>query len=192
MVRRIRLRRRPAPGTVLGGLALIVATSGVAVAAIPSSSGVITGCYNAGSNPSGQLRLIDVEGGAKCTRNERQISWSQQGPPGADGTDGTDGTDGADGVDGVNGATNVVVRYVQIEGEIGAAVRGTARCQSGERAIGGGFDAKGNGADLTTFEDRPDPADQGATPTGWYVNVAVPDITYPNGIGRVYVVCASP
>ena len=172
--------RRPAPGTVLGGLALIVATSGVAMAAIPSSDGVITGCYNAGSRPSGQLRLIDAEAGTECGRNERLVTWSQEGPAGADGDDGA------------NGATNVVVRYVDVQGVLGAAVEGTARCNTGERAVSGGFDAKGNGAELIPFEDRPDPAGQGATPTGWYVNIAVPDTTYAFGLGRVYVVCASP
>lgn len=63
--------RRPSPGTVLGGLALIVATSGVAVAAIPESDGVIHGCY---SSASGQLRVIDTEEGDTCA----VVPWKGQ------------------------------------------------------------------------------------------------------------------
>ena len=36
----------PAPGTVLGGLALMVSLGGVAIAAIPGSDGTIQGCYD--------------------------------------------------------------------------------------------------------------------------------------------------
>jgi hypothetical protein len=47
---------RPAPGTVLGCLALIVATGGVAVAAIPGSDGTVTGCLS----KTGALKIIDT------------------------------------------------------------------------------------------------------------------------------------
>jgi hypothetical protein len=120
------------------------------------------------------LRLVDAENGATCSRNEQPISWNRQGPAGA------------------NGATNVVVRYQDVSGVLGMAVSGTASCQSGERAVGGGYDAGGNGSQLIPFEDHPEPAGQGATPTGWHVEIGVPDTTYAFGLGRVYVVCASP
>jgi hypothetical protein len=64
--------RHPAPGTVLGGLALIVALSGVAVAAIPGADGAIHGCY---ANTKGALRIVDVEAGQHCTTGETAISW---------------------------------------------------------------------------------------------------------------------
>ncbi len=111
-------------------LVAVMAAVGVGYAAIPSANGVINSCYNAGSNPSGQLRVIDIEAGAKCAKNEKALSFNQQGPkgekgdkgdkgdpclssdpacvgpqgpPGEDGIDGTDGTDGTNGTDGAPG-----------------------------------------------------------------------------------------
>src|SRR5829696_3189903 len=49
---------------LLGTLAAV----GVGWGAIPSPDGVIHSCYNANSNPSGQLRVIDADAGAKCAR----------------------------------------------------------------------------------------------------------------------------
>jgi hypothetical protein len=51
--------------TLLGALAAV----GVGYAAIPSANGVIHGCYNAGSNPSGSLRVIDAR---RQMRQERE------------------------------------------------------------------------------------------------------------------------
>jgi hypothetical protein len=106
----------------------VVAVAGVAYAAIPSADGVIHSCYNASSNPSGQLRVIDTEAGGKCAKNEKALDFNQKGPkgdkgdkgdpclpsnpacvgpqgiPGADGADGNDGAPGADGQDGAPGA----------------------------------------------------------------------------------------
>lgn len=73
------LRKRPAPGTVLGLAALVVAIGGAAFAAIPDSSGTIHGCYDR----RGDLRV--VESAADCRRRETAIEWNQQGPPGPPG-----------------------------------------------------------------------------------------------------------
>jgi len=48
----------------------VLAAVGVGYAAIPGADSVIHGCYSAGSNPSGQLRVTDVEPGAKCSETE--------------------------------------------------------------------------------------------------------------------------
>lgn len=64
-----------------------VAVASVAWAAIPSGSGVISGCYN---DATGALRVIDADAGATCKPAERELQWSQtgpQGPPGASGTE---------------------------------------------------------------------------------------------------------
>lgn len=53
-------------------LALLIAASGAAVAAIPSSDGIITACRD---NKTGTLRVIDAEGGKRCTSKETQLSW---------------------------------------------------------------------------------------------------------------------
>jgi hypothetical protein len=84
-----RLLKRPSPGTALGLAAQVVAASGAAYAAIPSADGVIHGCYNASSNPSGQLRVIDAEAGAKCGKNEKVLDFNQRGPKGDTGPQGT-------------------------------------------------------------------------------------------------------
>jgi hypothetical protein len=96
---RLRHMRRPAPGTVLGVVALVVACGGLAVAAVPGPSGVIRGCY---SRSTGALRVLRKA--TKCKHGERPLSWNQQGPPGADGARGSDGAPGASGADGAPGA----------------------------------------------------------------------------------------
>jgi hypothetical protein len=62
---------RPSPAMVVALLALFIAASGAAFAAIPSSSGTITACY-AGN---GALRVIEAEGGQTCRSTETQLSW---------------------------------------------------------------------------------------------------------------------
>jgi hypothetical protein len=99
--------------TLAGALALVVGVT-VATGAIPDSGGVIHGCYLAGQNPSGQLRVIDSEAGATCGRNERALNWNQrgpqgdtgaQGPPGPAGPPGAAGPPGPPGPPGPTGAT---------------------------------------------------------------------------------------
>jgi hypothetical protein len=97
--------------TVLGvtaalGTVALLASAGYA--AIPSAGGVITACYNANSNPSGAMRVIDSEAGQKCSKNERTLSFNQtgpRGPAGPAGPEGPAGPAGADGADGADGAT---------------------------------------------------------------------------------------
>jgi hypothetical protein len=117
----------------------VLATVGVGYAAIPGSDGMIHGCYNASSNPSGQLRVIDVDAGAKCSKNEVALNFNQrgpkgdtgpqgpkgdtglqgpkgdaglQGPKGDTGLPGADGDDGADGRDGAAGPAGPSDAYV--------------------------------------------------------------------------------
>jgi hypothetical protein len=97
MLRKVRLRW-PAPGTVLGGLALMAVTSGVAVAAIPGGDGAIQGCYN---ETNGNLRLVDKAG--DCRTHEAAIAWSQTGPVGPKGDKGDTGPQGLKGDTGPQG-----------------------------------------------------------------------------------------
>ena len=83
-----------------------LAAVGVGYAAIPSADGLIHSCYNASSNPSGQLRVIDQEAGAKCSKNEKALAFNQQGPkgdPGPQGPQGEKGNTGAQGPEGPAG-----------------------------------------------------------------------------------------
>ncbi len=77
--------------------ALFVAASGFAVAAIPSSNGVIGACYK---TKSGALSVIK---GKKCPRGSRPLSWNQQGPRGLAGKGGASGLKGATGPQGSQG-----------------------------------------------------------------------------------------
>ena len=78
----------------------VLAAVGVGYAAIPSSDGVIHTCYNASANPSGQLRVIDAEAGAKCSKNEKALAFNQKGPKGDPGPAGPQGEPGPQGPQG--------------------------------------------------------------------------------------------
>jgi len=86
-----------------GAAVAALAIGGVAYAAIPSSGGVIHGCFKAGPNPAGALRVIDVEANASCSNSEKPLSWSQQGPQGLKGDQGAPGPAGPQGVPGPSG-----------------------------------------------------------------------------------------
>lgn len=68
--------------TLLFGLALAITGSAVAWAAIPSASGVISGCYILDGTGQGRLRVIDAEASEACKTTEKQLDWYS--------TDGTD------------------------------------------------------------------------------------------------------
>jgi hypothetical protein len=63
---------RPSPAMVVALLALLIAASGAAVAAIPSQDGTITACRD---NKTGTLRVINAEGGQTCSSRETQLAW---------------------------------------------------------------------------------------------------------------------
>lgn len=90
----------------LPAVVVLGAGAAVAIAAIPSSSGVITACrVTTGATP-GQLRVIDTEANPPqtCTTDEATVTWNQQGPPGPQGDPGPPGDSGS-GTDTSGGAT---------------------------------------------------------------------------------------
>jgi outer membrane protease len=54
----------------------VLAAIGVGYAATPGADVVIHGCYSASSNPSGQLRVMNVEAGAKCPKTEKALDFN--------------------------------------------------------------------------------------------------------------------
>ena len=64
------------PAIAVTGLAVGV---GVAYSSIPDADERINGCY---AISTGQLRVIDTDGGASCRSNEVAISWAQDGGEG--------------------------------------------------------------------------------------------------------------
>jgi hypothetical protein len=122
---RTRLRRRPAPGTALAFVALVVAFGGVAYASIPAADGTIKGCYATTNglllgipHSKGDTRIVDS--GEACRSYEQTIAWNQAGAPG---TPGTNGTNGVSGYEIVTGSHTGVAK---------------ALCPAGKRAVGGG------------------------------------------------------
>jgi hypothetical protein len=91
---------------VLTAVAVIVACglvgTGVIVASIPASDGVIHGCY---TKSGGSIRVID-DGVTGCKASETAISWNQVGPTGAPGAPGAPGAAGAPGEPGPIGPSN--------------------------------------------------------------------------------------
>ncbi len=95
------LGRRAARLPLASGLIGILALSGGLVyAAIPSSDGLISGCYQ---RATGQLRVIDAGAGEACRDNEAAISWNEQGPQGEAGPQGGIGPQGEIGPRGPQG-----------------------------------------------------------------------------------------
>src|ERR1700730_2265578 len=84
----------------LGVIASLVLAAGVAYASIPGPNGVITGCF---ATKSGDLRVIDAQAGAQCTKKEQQLTWNQTGPPGPAGATGPQGAQGPQGPQGATG-----------------------------------------------------------------------------------------
>ena len=108
-----RIRRHLSYANVAATLALVLATSGGAIAATGgfSSGGKLHACVNG----EGGLRLLKP--GKHCARGQQAISWNQEGPagaPGANGSPGATGPKGEAGPKGTSGApTNVKWAAIQ-------------------------------------------------------------------------------
>jgi hypothetical protein len=89
-----------AVGGALFGIASAVQAS------IPSSNGVIHGCYGKPGTPQkGQLRVRDADQGEQCRFYENTLDWNQTGPTGATGATGPTGPTGPTGATGPTGPT---------------------------------------------------------------------------------------
>jgi hypothetical protein len=107
MMKRV-VRRRPSPALIVSMMALVLAMGGLAVAAIPDSSGVIHGCYK---KKKGTLRLVS---GSKCKKSEKSITWNQKGVAGTNGAAGAKGDKGNQG----DAGTAVAYAFVNSDGTI--------------------------------------------------------------------------
>ena len=84
------------------GLAVLIAGTATLLAAIPSSDGVINGCYDA----KGILRVVDT--GKPCGRGEISLQWNVKGATGLPGAAGPAGPAGAMGPAGPAGSPGPV------------------------------------------------------------------------------------
>jgi hypothetical protein len=94
--------RRRGVRVLLAATAILVGTTGVALATIPGSNGVINGCFE---KRTGILRVIDAEAGKTCTSFETPISWNQRGQQGLQGSQGPKGDKGDPGLTGKDGVS---------------------------------------------------------------------------------------
>ena len=163
--------RRRGMRMLFAGTAILAGATGVALATIPGSDGIINGCYE---KRTGILRVIDPEAGKKCLSLETPISWNQKG------LKGDPGAPGARGERGPAGFATTVVRVGPLEQGVSLA-----HCLIGEVATGGGGQATGTGPALS--HSFPLTADAGTTPTGWLARTNNPD-----GFVQAYAVCAAP
>ena len=93
-----KLRNRLTYANVGVTIALVLGTTGIGIAAIPGSGGLINACYE---KRSGSIRVVDER--KKCRRGERKLSWNQRGVPGERGAPGESGAPGQPGAQGERG-----------------------------------------------------------------------------------------
>lgn len=162
-----RIGRHPVASGAAGALLVTVLVGGgVASSAIPSAGGVISGCYN---DKSGQLRVVDVDAGQSCGRNEVAVSWNQTGAPGPQGPAGPPGPvgpagplgplgpvgpigpAGAQGPQGPPGPAGQGATYRVLQGEHAARSHGVSgvavACPAGDWAISGSVQIVASGDD---------------------------------------------
>jgi hypothetical protein len=158
---------------IVGVVLLVLLSSAVALAAIPSADGTIHGCREA---KTGVLRVIDAEAGQTCTTKERPLTWSQTGPPGPPGPAGPVGPAGPQGLPGQNGVSGYEVVTTTADIPPGYASKVfppfslIANCPQGKRPTGGG-----------ATPARPDtgPNNEGS----WIPQINGPNMSGPNALG---------
>src|SRR5215471_16423164 len=113
------------------GIAVLAVGSGVALATIPGSGGVVSGCY---AKKDGSLRVIDST--AQCRSGEAALNWNQTGPQGPQGSQGPQGATGPQGAAGVSGYELQTTQFDVAANDWGS---GNALCSGSNRPTGGGF-----------------------------------------------------
>jgi hypothetical protein len=209
------IKRRPSPALIVALVALLVASSGTATAAL-----VMTGK----NIQDGTITAKDVKnrtlGTKKLTKKAVSSLKGQRGPAGPQGLAGPGGATGVQGVQGPKGDTGAagpqgpkgdtgVAQVTTRTGAIAFTANGTAEhkdhavmCQAGETVVGGGYglpqDFIDTGAGyvplFSVLQSRPanaygDPAVNGQQPRGWYVRALKGVDT--DGAVAITVLCAS-
>jgi hypothetical protein len=190
------LRSHLGYANVAATMALVLATTGFAVAAIPGSGGTITGCYH---KKKGNLRVLDA--GRKCLKGERKLAWSQTGPPGAVGAKGDTGAKGDPGGAWSAGSAGCAgcARRNERDRPVGLGRGhdgrhgevGDRHVPPGEHATGGGVSvAKMPQTDFKVIGSVPLP-DVDVPATGWRGTI-YPETTDGDALIFAYAVCAAP
>jgi hypothetical protein len=194
-----RIRARLSYGNVVATLALFIALGGTSYAALKlprnsvGSAQIRNDAVTSAKVQNGSLLLDDFSAAQQAGLHGAPGS---QGAPGPQGPKGDAGPKGDQGPTGAPGATNVVVHTKDL-GQLAAKATTTAKvtCSAGEHAIAGGASSTD---DLLTIRQSfplgvdPNPAVEGASPTGWSTVVINTSTTIPVADVIGYVVCAKP
>jgi hypothetical protein len=136
---------RPSPALVVAVIALVVAASGVAVAAIPGPGGNIHACY---SQRDGTLRVVDHD--VFCRAGTKRLVWNQKGPPGSP------------------GLADYQVRRVQTKRISSDHATRQLKCGAGRDVLGGGASIHGNpNSDFALQASYPVKARPGKSSAKW-------------------------
>jgi hypothetical protein len=152
-------------------LLLILGGAGLAIASIPSSSGVINGCYRTSGGNQGDLIVIDSA--ASCPNGYTALDWNQTGSPG------------------ISGYERVENYFPLTPGVTYVTVGVTVQCPSGKQPLGGGGMAPEESSGVGWAIERTRPVN--GPPDGWEIQARrtqsgpTPEGTSPV---RVYAICA--
>jgi hypothetical protein len=165
-----RLRRRPSPGVILGIIAIVLASTGSAIAASQITSKQIK---------NGTIQLTDI------SKKARVSLEGGRGPQGAPGPGGPAGPAGP------AGATKVVVRQAAVNVPVTSNQTAQVFCNPGERAVGGGNTTSATADMFWVLQSFPVGGSASTPPTGWAVSARNNSATTAVSLTAV-VVCASP
>ena len=119
----------------IGGVVVLLLAVGVTVALAHGSD--IHACVN---NTTGKIHIIGE--GDSCKNSEYPISWNQVGQQGLPGENGSDGAQGPAGPQGPPGVLRFYFRdggETVIPPNLNIKVEGSAECDLGDKATGGGY-----------------------------------------------------
>lgn len=150
--------------TIVGGSVILAlaAGTGIALATIPDSGGVIHGCYKAQSDGhAAALSVIDTAlTGGHCPADNTTLNWNQAGPQGPQGATGTTGAQGPPGPPGISGY-QVITQTVGIGPSTSCSKNWTMDVPAGKMVLGSGLDRPGGEDGYIHWDNGPvsgDPA----------------------------------
>jgi len=207
------VKSRPSPALVVALVALFVAFSGTATAALVMTGknikdGTVTGKdvknRALGTNKLSKKALASLSG--QRGPAGPQGSKGEAGAQGVQGPKGDSGPGGSPGPKGDTGVAHITTRTAGIaftaNGSIGGSKDGAAMCQADESVVGGGYRLPGGsiGAGsgivpiFAAIQSRPanasgEPALNAQEPRGWYIEVQKGTDT--DGTVAITVLCAS-
>jgi hypothetical protein len=149
---------------LVAAFVVVIGAFGIGMASGQTTGDTFTGCLRV----SGKIVKVAIGDAptAPCVAPAEEISWGEIGPQGPPGQQGIQGIQGPPGVLGFY-TRSVDIKVSLADDE---ETQGTANCDTGDVATGGGFrfftNIVGSDAQATVLDNRP------AGQDGWFVRVA--------------------